>query len=93
MHERYDSSTCNESFALDDSVASAEEYVGLLGKEYAKDQERRLTMDLTKLKNDAASVTPPPPLSFGAKLFQCCTYPEISGQMDKVINSRFANHH
>ena len=53
-------STCNESFASDDSIASAEEYVGLLGKEYAKDQERRLTMDLIKLKNDAA------------QLFQCC---------------------
>ena len=34
----------------------------MLGKEYAKDQERRLTMDLTKLKNDAASVTNPPSL-------------------------------
>ena len=37
-----------------------EEYIGLLGKEYAKDQQRGLTMDLTKLKNDAASVTNPP---------------------------------
>ena len=37
-----------------------EEYVGVFGKEYAaKDQERRLTMDLTKLKNDATSVTNP----------------------------------
>ena len=53
-------STCNESFASDDSIASAEEYVGFLGKEYTKDQERRLTMDLIKLKNDAAL------------LFQCC---------------------
>ena len=30
-----------------------EEYVGVLGKEYAeKDQERRLAMDLTKLNSD-----------------------------------------
>eukprot|EP00731_Ephydatia_muelleri_P007347 Em0003g1595a len=37
-----------------------EEYIGVLGKKYAaKDQERRLTMDLTKLKNDVASVTKP----------------------------------
>ena len=35
-----------------------EEYIGVLGKKYAaKDQQRRLTMDLTKLKN--ASVTKP----------------------------------
>ena len=32
--------------------------MGLLGKEYAKDQERRLTVDL----NDAVSVTIPPSL-------------------------------
>ena len=44
-------STGNESFASDDSIASVEEYVGLLGKEYAKYQGRRLIMDPTKLKN------------------------------------------
>ncbi|KAL5471139.1 hypothetical protein EMCRGX_G029222 [Ephydatia muelleri] len=66
VHERYDycisekPSTCNDFFASDDSTASAEEYVGFLGKEYAaKDQEKRLTIDLPKLKNDAASVTNP----------------------------------
>ena len=33
-------------------------YEGVLGQEYTvKDQEKRLTMELTKLKNDAASVT------------------------------------
>ena len=38
-----------------------EKYVGMLGKEYAaKDQERRLAMDLTaKLNSDATSVTNP----------------------------------
>ena len=37
-----------------------EEYVGVLGKEYAaKDQGRRLAMDLTKLNSDATSVTNP----------------------------------
>ena len=35
-----------------------EEYVGVLGKEYAaKDQERRLAMDLTKLNSDAHHAT------------------------------------
>ena len=39
---------------------SKEEYVGVLRKEYAaKDQERRLAMDLTKLNSDATSVTNP----------------------------------
>ena len=33
-----------------------EEYLGVLGKEYtAKDQEKRLKIDLTRLKDDAAS--------------------------------------
>ena len=38
-----------------------EEYLGVLGKEYtAKEQEkRRLKIDLTRLKDDAASVTNP----------------------------------
>ena len=37
-----------------------EEYVGVLGKEYAaKNQERRLAMDLTKLNSDATLVTNP----------------------------------
>ena len=37
-----------------------EEYIGVLGKEYvAKNQERRLAMDLTKLNSDATSVTNP----------------------------------
>ena len=35
-----------------------EEYLGVLGKEYtAKEQEKRLKIDLTRLKDDAASVT------------------------------------
>ena len=37
-----------------------EEYLGVLGKEYAaKEQEKRLNIDLTRLKDDAASVTNP----------------------------------
>ena len=37
-----------------------EEYLGVLGKEYtAKEQEKRLKIDLTRLKDDAASVTNP----------------------------------
>ena len=37
-----------------------EEYLGVLGKEYtAKEQENRLKIDLTRLKDDAASVTNP----------------------------------
>ena len=37
-----------------------DEYLGVLGKEYtAKEQEKRLKIDLTRLKDDAASVTNP----------------------------------
>ena len=37
-----------------------EEYLGVLGKEYtAKEQENRLKIDLTRLKDNAASVTNP----------------------------------
>ena len=46
-----------------------EEYVGVLGKEYAaKDQERRLAVDLTKLNSDVL-LQLPTQLSFEAKLF------------------------
>ena len=37
-----------------------EEYLGVLGKEYAaKEQEKRLKIDLARLKDDAASVDNP----------------------------------
>ena len=37
-----------------------EEYLGVLGKEYTvKEQEKRLKIDLTRLKDDAESVTNP----------------------------------
>ena len=50
-----------------------EEYVGVLGKEYAeKDQEWRLAMDLTKLNSDVL-LQIPTQLSFGAKLYKCST--------------------
>ena len=44
-----------------------EEYVGVLGKEYAaKDPKRRLAMDLTKLNSDVL-LQLPTQLTFGAK--------------------------
>ena len=37
-----------------------DEYLGVLGKEYrAMEQEKRLKIDLARLKDDAASVTNP----------------------------------
>ena len=46
-----------------------EEYLGVLGKEYAaKEQEKRLKIDLTRLKDDAASIDNS--LFFGAEFLQ-----------------------
>ena len=62
MQSVYPSQTLTEEDVLKYEYAlRKEKYVGMLGKEYAaKDQERRLAMDLTaKLHSDATSVTNP----------------------------------